>query len=377
MNAQPRKQAIDLALALLRYRHQPSQAVAERANHHTHLSGLDWQHLIAFTSSHFVLPAIARPLARLYPGSRKRPEAVNFVLDMRDQNACRNRQLKASLLDISAQLNTVAITPVALKGAAFLLDDPESVAPWRFMGDIDLLVHEHELEQSVAAVEKLGFTRSQEDYDPETQAHFPPLISPCETYSIELHTRLFGLDDYDISVGGLRAQSTPAPSSPAAINLPSRQHRIAHALAHAQLHNRNFVSRRLVLKDLVDLSQLTAGDCQQACLLAAMSLFRKASTAVAVNALVATWSSLTHADPPHPVTAAEQKWQQSSQARLYWSKSRALFNLPLDLARLELFRTQTERGHVRRRAAQATSPSAFRSAAQNFSHKQTTRFWNG
>lgn len=367
----PKNKPLDLAISLLRD-HATTRAADQQF---PDLSDAEWRRFIAFTSSHFILPAIAEPLQSRMQATTQRPDAAAFIAGLFEQNRSRNTDLKTATLELARALNRQGIVPTALKGAAFLLDDTADAAPWRFMGDIDLLIHEHELADSINVIEQLGFTQSGEDYDPTTQAHFPPLISPCQTFSIELHTRLFGLDDFDIALDGLRNESSPVPGLACRIAIPSTMHRIAHALAHAQLHNRNYLSKRLVLKDIHDLSKLCANADGTTALRQAVTLFQTKSNALAVKALICAWAEMMAIEPAIEIERSQRHWSTTARNRLDWSRSRTIANLPFDLARQEWLRLRSERGHLLKRARQAISPSAFSAAAQNFCFKQSNRLW--
>ena len=84
--------------------------------------------------------------------------------------------------------------------------------------------------------------------------HASPLISPCGQFSVEVHTRLSGQ-------GGPTPEAMRARAYLVAhgLRVPSPTDRLAHTIAHAQLHNRQAVTRRLVLKDILDIQVLGAG----------------------------------------------------------------------------------------------------------------------
>jgi len=216
-----------------------------------------WHRLIAFASAHFVLQALAEPLKNAAPAVEVPGDVEDFLAAFHGANVERNARLLHALFDISKALNAKGVVPCALKGAAILLtDDGPRPASWRFMSDLDLLVPQEDLAACVEAMNGLGFVTADETYDPLLEAHFPPLISPCRTFSVELHTRLFGLDDFGLSPEAVMAGATLHTYDGAELLVPAMSHRIAHLLIHAQLHNRNHAIQRLVLKDVLDLIML-------------------------------------------------------------------------------------------------------------------------
>lgn len=170
-------------------------------------------------------------------------------------NAARNARHQSVLFEIGAALSPLGEPPVVLKGGAFLVDGGDGPsAPWRFMSDLDLLVEEGDCEAAATRIEGLGFFSSKGSGAEVQSHHAPPLISPCGQFSVEVHTRLSGQ-------GGptLEAMRARAYLVAHGLRVPSSTDRLTHTIAHAQLHNRQAVNRRLVLKDILDIQVLGAG----------------------------------------------------------------------------------------------------------------------
>lgn len=341
------------------------------------LEGVSWDRLVAFSSSHFVLQALADPLEACKSGIAAAAQGWNFLAAIQEANAERNATLLRSVCEITHALGDIGVVACALKGAAFLVtaDAPSAPAPWRFMSDIDLLVPEERLAASVAVLGKLGFAPAHLDYDPAVEAHFPPLVSPCGTFSVELHTRLFGLNDFGLAPLDVLAGASPVRINQAEILVPALSHRIAHVLIHAQLHNRNHAVHRIVLKDVLDLIMLDRQAFPPVDWQALLSSLGGADRREAAMALLAVWQRLGGATLDADISPAARVWAEVALTRLQWPRWRTKLSLPVDALRLEAYRLRCEKGHLGRRLRLLTDPVRAREVYASWSGKQRQRVW--
>lgn len=339
---------------------------------------VDWQRFVRFTSAHFILPAIAPGLAVLASHSPIPSDLLAFVTEMRAANDARNRELGVALGAITARLAESGITAVALKGAAFLAEDEGGAAGWRFMNDLDLLVRPSELQRAVACVERLGFAAEHEDYDPAREAHYPPLIASSGRFCVEIHTRLFASGDHGIDVERLRASALSVEAWGASLRVPSPVDRVAHVVTHAQLHNRQYAARRIVLKDVLDLAALPEDAKRNYLDPAEGHLPASHFERVATEALCGAARRLLK--PNHEcarsTSRTARRWADRAIARLTWTESRSRLHTPADLLRVETMRMLREPGHFHRRFELAVSPTRWAKVAERFTWKQRQRLWS-
>ena len=341
------------------------------------LEGIDWHGFVAFTSAHFVLQAMAGPLTEAAKSGADVPDdLLLFVDEMQAANGRRNVRLGRALEDIAGRLNALGIVPVALKGAAFLLEDGSADAAWRFMSDVDLLVPPERLADCVSAIEAMGFRTATADYDPANDAHFPPLISPCRQFSVELHTRLFGRDDFGIDPRRLEAESSHVRHGSACIRVPALGDRIAHLVAHAQLHNRNHAGKRLVLKDVLDLAMMPREAVIRFECADAARVFAEPRHRTAALALLAAWRRCLGIEAGVARLPSAERWAAHAIDRLGWPPWRSTACLPWDVLGLELHRLMRERGHFGRRMAQLGQPQKLIGNGQAWAFKQRQRLWS-
>lgn len=328
--------------------------------------------IVAVASAHFVLPALSGPAAAL-----DAPMPVDlraFLAEVERTNAARNAMLRGALAQITTALEATGVTPLVLKGGAFLADTEAGDAAWRFMSDLDLLVHPEHLEACISAVRALGFLPTDAHYDPEREAHYPPLVSRCGTYCIELHTRLFAVHTIAISNHALLAGAPGAPIAGARPLTPSPSHRVAHLIAHAQIHNRFFTMRRIVLRDLLDLGYLIGAHEREIDWCSVLHAFPEARDRDAALAFLAAWQQITGRTLPVPVAARHRHWAKVSLARLPRTRWMRRLQHVADTVRAEAIRLATERNHVKRRFALLEPGQLARTLAMR-RHKTAQKLW--
>ena len=330
---------------------------------------IDWHHVVAFASSQLILPALA---GRIGGAMVAPPDEVGAFLDgIEARTLARNEALRAALFEIGAAFEGVSAPPIVLKGGAFLLDamEQERCAAWRFMSDLDVLVGEAELDHAIERLEGLGFRAVEAGGALGAGHHAPPMIAPCGTYCVEPHMRLSDRDEAGLSPDEMRARAVPAGHR---LLAPSPVDRLGHMIGHAQLHNRNAVVGRVVLKEIVDLQvlgrmiEIDGGLLDQ--------IFAAPRARWAAGALVAAGQAFGVA-PGYRPTSSERAWAARALHRLKWSPWRDAMAVPGDMARLEVFRMHHEAGHLRRRLVQLRRPRQLADAAGRWAYKQRQRLW--
>ncbi|MDE8342335.1 MAG: nucleotidyltransferase family protein [Acidocella sp.] len=94
--------------------------------------------------------------------------------------------LRSQLLACITALNQVGITPLALKGARYLLDPGNSWCTARSMRDIDLLIHPEQAQTAIEALTGIGYVA--DDPSGLQSHHLPELRLAGRLGTVELHT---------------------------------------------------------------------------------------------------------------------------------------------------------------------------------------------
>ena len=222
-----------------------------------------WRMLVRLSSEQLVLTAIvdAACNARDVPDMPDIPDMPNDVIDLlltvKAANRNRNLRLLANLDEANAKLREAGIKAVALKGAAFLTEDRKDAVPWRFFGDLDLLVTESDLPGAISALQSLGYIANQTAYHPHHHRHYPFLRHPDGESGIDVHTRLAGFHQTTLlDPDDFFRTAVVAPPSSYDILIPSETNRLAHLIVNAQVLDYRYERRLFRLRDVLDFANL-------------------------------------------------------------------------------------------------------------------------
>ncbi|MFO1170434.1 MAG: nucleotidyltransferase family protein [Hyphomicrobiaceae bacterium] len=271
-----------------------------------------WLETIRLASAHLVLPALAAALDLAGPGWPIGDEARAYLDTIRAGNAARNGRLKGALVEIVGKLQWAGLDPIVVKGGAWLIE-ADDAAPWRFMGDLDLIVGEGQLADAVSALTSAGFTPSGDDYDPSRDAHAPAMLAPDGETIVELHNRAFA----DLACPALEAALAEHPHGlerdGVVLRRPSPEARLAYLLLHSQEHHAYHAQRRLLLRDQLEIGMLTKR--HRLDLAAALALVPEVSRPRA-GALLAAAENFGVAMPGIIFASSQRQWADRARRRL-------------------------------------------------------------
>lgn len=271
-----------------------------------------WLETIRLASAHLVLPALAAGLDLAGPQWTIDHEARAYLDAIRAGNAARNRRLKVALADIVGKLQQDGVSAIVVKGGAWLIE-ADDAAPWRFMGDLDLIVEHGKLAVAVRTLTSAGFTPSGDDYDPSRDAHAPAMLAPDGETIVELHSRAFA----DLGCPALEAALTGHPlvleRDGVRLRHPSSEARLAYLLLHSQEHHAYHVQRRLLLRDLLEIGMLARAHRLDGA--AALALVPEASRPRA-GALLAAAEKFGVAMPGIIFAPSQRQWAERARRRL-------------------------------------------------------------
>ncbi len=217
-----------------------------------------WRMLVRLSSEQLVLTAIADTAFKAHDVPDMPDDVAELLQTLKDANRNRNRRLLANLEEGNAKLRVAGIKAVAVKGAAFLAEDREGAAPWRFFGDLDLLVRSQDLHEAVSVLESIGYVANRTVYHPHHHRHYPFLRHPDGDTGIDVHTRLAGFHQTRLLDPDSFFQSAVELSIGSEdILIPSANNRMAHLIVNAQVLDYRFERRLFRLRDALDFSDLS------------------------------------------------------------------------------------------------------------------------
>lgn len=188
---------------------------------HTHVTARLWSALKDDPLLASVPPALAEGLR------------AEFVAAAR-----RNRLLKTQIAGVARHLNARGLTPVVLKGGAYIFDPPSGTAALRYLHDLDFLAADSGacqdclLASGFRELGKIERPRAERSYH-----HWPALVDPQSGLEVEVHKRPFISADRAMTALFL-AEAVPVEHDGARLLLPSRACRIVANVIHSQISDR-------------------------------------------------------------------------------------------------------------------------------------------
>lgn len=152
----------------------------------------DWLDLVKVGSSHLVLTTIYCRLQQKQLLDLLPKDLETYLHDLTAINRNRNKTIFKQIEALSQLLKSNNINHVFLKGAALLLSGYYKDFGERMIGDIDLLVDQTQIPNTIAIIRSNGYTKTF-GYAYETIGfrHEDRLINPKELAALEIHSYLF------------------------------------------------------------------------------------------------------------------------------------------------------------------------------------------
>ncbi len=222
------------------------------------LPDLDWETIVSVSSHHLVTPALYPALVSKEAFDPLPEDLKRYLSYVHELNVDRNTTLMDQGAEIARVLNPIGITPVMLKGMAYLFSDLHRDRGARVVGDIDCFVPQDKAEAALDRLQETGYTFLW-DKGPELHHHLPPLSKEGSPAVVELHTHPIKRDFAAlISVEDFIAGVTVLTRDGAKIGLPSPTHQALICIEHEGLANRDDDFLRVSLRGLHDLACLVA-----------------------------------------------------------------------------------------------------------------------
>ena len=200
-----------------------------------------------------MLPALHEVVARQYADLV--PKAYRALLATRHEaNRRRNAAIRQALLELGEAGTSARIRFVALKGAAWVIEDEADCAPWRQMIDVDVLVDPRQFDAIPSLLERLGYTVASRSQRFKDNFHHPPYRHPGIPVTVEVH-RHTGWRHRLLSPETLFAGARPVAPG---LCLPVPWTRAFHAIIHWQIQDHGASRGTLPLKELVEVARFLA-----------------------------------------------------------------------------------------------------------------------
>jgi hypothetical protein len=216
---------------------------------------LDWRMVIEVADMQRVTSALwvalrNRKLTEYLPSRARR-----YFWKIHLLNTRRNLRLREQALEAVAQLNSIGIEPLLLKGAVSLFvetyDDPGA----RIMTDLDILVPQKDAEDCWRTLLTLGYMPLENNFDYPRLHHLRPLYRPGEYGTIELHGEvLLKSLAHILPASQMWKHREHIEIEGVVMGIPAPTHRVLHNLSHAALMDRKYAAGEVSLKSLHELA---------------------------------------------------------------------------------------------------------------------------
>jgi len=115
---------------------------------------VDWDTIVKVSTAHYVFPALYCNLKRANLLSYLPEELASYMKYITDLNRRRNLQIIEQAKEVNELLLANNITPIFLKGTAFLIEGLFEDIAERMVGDIDFLVTKESYKTTITILNK-------------------------------------------------------------------------------------------------------------------------------------------------------------------------------------------------------------------------------
>lgn len=155
---------------------------------------VDWKRLLYMANLHFCAPLWLVRLKKDGLLTQLPPELQTYLEHLHRANTERQEILRESAAEIVFNLQRIEVPVILLKGAATFCDDLYEDPGARMMGDIDLLIKNHQIEPLKNLLLELGykeqpdcFGKSSGLFESNAPHHLPRYLKPRTPVAVEIH----------------------------------------------------------------------------------------------------------------------------------------------------------------------------------------------
>ena len=215
----------------------------------------DWPRIIGLANKTLCTPAVSARLreAGLFP--ELPTDVAIFFGEMEKRNGERNERLMAQLDEAAAIMNAAGVSPILLKGTAWLAHTPPERRAARMLADIDLMVPAGRFMSMIDQLCSIGYRLETSDLEPGVPA---VLSRPQDAATIDLHSEYGGINTLFYRFEDLAKDAALLDLEGGIILLPTPVACTAILLLHDQLKGRDYLRGRIDLRHLLDIQSFAS-----------------------------------------------------------------------------------------------------------------------
>jgi len=217
---------------------------------------VDWDSVVKVSTEHYVFPALYCNLKRKALLSYLPQDLVEYMQHIATLNKERNLQIKKQALEINNLLQAQNISPIFLKGAAFLLQDFYQDIAERMIGDIDFIVSEEEYEAAITVLKNNGYSNKIHKLENvKLGKHYPRMTHDDKIAAVEVHFRILK-EPYDstFNYDFIKQHTVVIHNS---IRILSFDHQVLHTIFNKQTNDLGYWFKTISLRNSYDLFLLS------------------------------------------------------------------------------------------------------------------------
>lgn len=216
---------------------------------------IDWKKVVQVSTKHYVFPALYCHLKQVNLLSELPEDLVKFMKDIADANRSRNQQIISQATDINKLLLANGITPIFLKGTAFLVEELYQDSAERMVGDIDFLVSKNAYQKAIQVLKADAYQLVHPNSSPlGLSKHYPRLVKKGKINAVEIHQEMT-LKKYTSIFNYEFIQATLIREK--GFSVMSYPHQILHTIINKQLNDHGYHYKNIALRNYYDLFLLS------------------------------------------------------------------------------------------------------------------------
>lgn len=244
----------------------------------------NWDTIVQVSTKHYVLPALYNNLKRKNLLSELPFQLAQYMDSITALNKSRNTQLIKQANEINSALLEQDISPIFLKGTAFLIENLYDDISERMVGDIDFLVSTKELHNTIQILKSIGYSNiSNKIYYQKNQRHYPRLIHKDKIGAVEVHTELTLKKYRSYFNYKLVSENVLCINH---FRLMSYKNQVIHTIINNQINDNAKTYKQITLRNCYDLLLLSRKENTLLCAFKIPKIFHCCNNYIAISSLI-------------------------------------------------------------------------------------------
>lgn len=212
-----------------------------------------WMAVVETADADMLAPALWLALRRKGLEDAVPPQIRGLLHRRYTMNALLNERIRDEALHVATLCERLGVSPVILKGGAYLFEASPAAIGGRAMRDLDFLLPADAVPTIAEAMLAEGYRVKDAADDDWTYTH-PGLQRPGSVVAVELHHRV-GQQRALLRAETAWRDVMPLPAEPR-LRVLSPTHRVWHNIFHSQVQDQGHAMGLIWLRQLVDLVQI-------------------------------------------------------------------------------------------------------------------------